>query len=427
MGTVAHSEQAVAHESGHVGECTGANVAAVKTISDAPFLNIFSEEFLADPASHVETLRSQSWVVQTPIGGMVIHRDKVQALLADPRLRSSLLDLLRLQGVDDGVLFERASHSLLGIEGDDHTRLRKLVSRAFTPRAVDVHRAAMRDVLRPLLARVAETGRCEFMADVADHYPISVMCDVLGVPAEDHEDFAKWNRAITWMLSFELSSHRDEVEWGMDHMSEYIVALVSARRASPRPDMVTALVQAEESGDRLSDVELLTMIASLLFAGYDTTRNQLGLAMWLFAEHPEQWNLLRANPDLAPKAVEETMRFRGAVGVAPRMVAEDFELDGYRFSAGTMLTLSTGSANHDPAAFIDPMVFDITADREPQLTFGGGPHYCLGANLARAEMQEALPMLAEAMPDLALDGEPTWRPPFGIFGPETLQLRFGPG
>jgi cytochrome P450 len=167
------------------------------------------------------------------------------------------------------------------------------------------------------------------------------------------------------------------------------------------------------------------MIAALLFAGYDTTRNQLGLAMWLFAEHPDQWDLLVADPGLAPRAVEEVMRFRGTVGVAPRVVAEDFEFDGYRLSAGTMMALSTGSANHDPAAYDDPLSFDITADREAHFTFGGGPHYCLGASLARAEMQEALPILAANMPHLALDGEPTWRPPFGIFGPETLPIRFG--
>jgi cytochrome P450 len=118
------------------------------------------------------------------------------------------------------------------------------------------------------------------------------------------------------------------------------------------------------------------------------------------------------------------MRFRGAVGMAPRFVVEEFELDGYRVPAGTLLSLATGAANHDPAAYDHPERFDITATREPQLTFGGGPHYCLGASLARAEMQEALPMLARAMPGLELDGDPTWRPPMGIFGPETLPIRF---
>jgi cytochrome P450 len=372
----------------------------------------------------MEKLLAETWLVRTPMGGLVIRRDKVQALLADRHLRSSLLDIIRMQGVTDGLLFERVASSLLAIEGVDHTRVRQLVSRAFTPKATEPHRPHMREVLAELVEPLRPGGRCEFMADVAEHYPIRVMCHLLGVPDEDHERFAAWNKAVTWALGFQLAAHRDEVEWGMDGMDSYVLGLVEARRREPRDDLVTALVEAEEQGDRLSDAELRTLIASLLFAGYDTTRNQLGLAMFMFAEHPSQWALLRERPELAGPAVEEVMRFRGAVGVAPRIVAEDLEIDGYSLPAGTILSLSTSSANHDPAAFVDPDSFDITVPREPQLTFGGGPHYCLGANLARAEMQEALPFLAAAMPGIALDGEPTWRPPFGIFGPETLPLRF---
>jgi len=148
--------------------------------------------------------------------------------------------------------------------------------------------------------------------------------------------------------------------------------------------------------------------------------------MWLFAEYPEQWKLLAADPGLVAKAVEEVMRFRGAVGAAPRVVAEDFDLDGYHLTTGTLLTLSTSSANHDPNAYENPWEFDITVEREQHYTFGGGPHYCLGASLARAEMQEALPILAAAMPGVAHDGEATWRPPMGIFGPETLPIRWDP-
>ena len=398
----------------------------MKTIDDAPFLDIFSEEFQADAASVIDRVREASWLVRTPVGGLVIGREHVQSLMADRRLHSSLLDFMRLQGVTDGILHDRMRHSLLATEGEDHTRLRKLVSRAFTPRAVDPHRAVMRATLDALLAPVLPCGRCDFMVAIGDHYPIQVMCHLLGVPGDDHEDFAAWNNAITWALSFQLSAHREEAEWGMRHMDDYVAGLVALRRRDPRDDLVTALVQAEEEGDRLSDQELLSMIGGLLFAGYDTTRNQLGLAMWLFAEHPDQWALLAERDELAPRAVEEVMRVQGAVAVAPRVVVEDFELDGYRLGAGALLSLSTVSANHDPAVYEAPHSFDITAEREPQLTFGGGPHFCLGANLARAEMQEALPILARRMPVLELDGEPTWRPPFGIFGPETLPIRFTP-
>jgi hypothetical protein len=190
--------------------------------------------------------------------------------------------------------------------------------------------------------------------------------------------------------------------------------------------MVTALVQAEEADDRLSDREIMHVVAALLFAGYDTTRNQLGLGMWEFAQHPDQWRLLGADPSLAAQAVEEMMRFHAAVAGIPRVVVEDVEIDGHLLPAGTILMLSTASANHDPATYPDPWTFDITVPREPHLTFGGGVHYCLGASLARAEMQEALPLLVAAMPDLAVDGEPTWRPPMGIFGPETLPVTFTP-
>jgi cytochrome P450 len=398
---------------------------SVKQLDDAPYLDMFSPEFQADPGPIVDALREQSWVVRTAIGGTVVDRAHVQALLGDRRLRSSIPAIVRMQGLTDGPLFDSLSRTILALDGDDHLRLRKLVNRAFTPRAIDLHRADMRTTLDRLLAPLRGAGHCEFMAAVAEHYPIEVMCHLLGVPDADHEDFAAWNRSITWALSFQLGEHLSEVEWGMAMMFDYVTQLMADRRHEPRDDMVTALVQAREANDRLSDDEVRSMIASLLFAGYDTTRNQLGLAMWLFAEHPGQWELLSEDPTLAPQAVEEVMRFQGAVAVAPRMVAEDFELDGYRFTAGTMLVLSTAGANHDPSAYERPRDFDIAAEREPHFTFGGGPHYCLGASLARAEMQEALPMLTAVMPSLELDGEPTWRPPFGIFGPETLPLRYG--
>lgn len=397
----------------------------VKTIDDAPFLDIFSEEFQSDPVSVVERLRSDSWLVRTPIGGMVIGRSQVQTLLADRRVRSSIPEIVRMQGVTEGPLFDSLNTSILALEGEDHSRIRKLVNRAFTPRAVDRHRPQMRTILQRLVEPVAGRGRCDFMDTVAEHYPIEVMCHVLGVPAEDHDKFAAWNKSITWALSFNLGEHRDDVEWGMHEMYEYVTGLMQDRRSSPQDDMLTALVQAREADDRLSDDEIRMMIAALLFAGYDTTRNQLGLAMWLFATFPTQWKLLADNPALATNAVEELMRYRGAVGAVPRVTVERLELDGYVLDPGTLVTLSSSAANHDPSAYENPWDFDITVEREPHLTFGGGPHYCLGASLARAEMQEALPILTGAFPDIALDGEPTWRPPMGIFGPETLPIRYG--
>jgi cytochrome P450 len=166
------------------------------------------------------------------------------------------------------------------------------------------------------------------------------------------------------------------------------------------------------------------MIGGLLFAGVDTTRNQLGLAMHTFCEHPDQWALLGDEPERAPMAVNEIMRLYGAVSGIPRVTLEDVEVGGWRIPAGTIVFLSLASANRDQRHYDDPLTFDITADRESHLTFGGGPHYCLGANLARAEMEEALTVLSRAMPELRLDGEPTWRLGTGIAGPNSLPLAF---
>jgi cytochrome P450 len=395
-------------------------------LDDAPFVNTFSEEFQADPGAAVDALRDESWILRTALGGLVIGRAQVQALLADRRLRSAITDVLVIQGVTEGPLHREISGSILALEGADHLRIRKLVNRAFTPRAVDVHRPHMRDTLHQLLEPVLAGGRFDFVTEIADHYPIQVMCHVLGVPEEDHENFAAWNQAITWALSFQVGVHRDEIEWGLTNLNDYVSGLVADRRRDPGEDMISALVQAQEADDRLSDHEVRTMIAALLFAGYDTTRNQLGLALWLFARHPEQWRILADEPDLAAQAVEEVMRFHGAVSVVPRMVAEDLDLDGYAIPKGTVLMLSTAAANQDPSAFAAPRTFDITVPREPQLTFGGGPHYCLGAALARAEMQEALRILAAHLPGLALDGEPVWRQMVAIYGPDSLPIRFTP-
>jgi cytochrome P450 len=201
---------------------------------------------------------------------------------------------------------------------------------------------------------------------------------------------------------------------------------VDDRRARPRDDLVTSLVQASEDGDRLSGTELFSMISGLVFAGYDTTRNQLGQALFTFCHHPDQWARLAAEPELAPRAVDEVMRLAGAVAGVPRATTEDVEVDGWLVPAGTVVFLSVASANRDERAFAEPLRFDITVEREPHLTFGGGPHYCLGVHLARAEMEEALRVLPRRLPDLRLDGEPTWRTGTGISGPSKLPLRFGP-
>jgi cytochrome P450 len=396
----------------------------MRELEEAPFVDFFDPEVVADPGQYYADLRARTSVARTPIGATVIRREPVRKLLADPRLVSSISALVAVQGVSSGRLYEMITSSVISADGADHTRLRKLVSRAFIPSAAARHRAVMHELVDELVDDFAATGRCEFVADFADHYPVQVICEVLGVPREDHEQFARWGNALTYALSLELGAHLDEVEQASAALGEYVEALVEQRRREPRDDLVTELVHASEGDDRLSNLELLSMIGGLLFAGYDTTRNQLGLAMFTFAQYPEQWALLAKSPEIAPRAVDEVMRLAGAVSGVPRITKEDIEVDGWRIPSGTIVFVSVASANRDEHVFDDPDDFDITATREAHLTFGSGPHFCLGANLARAEMEEALVVLAARLPNLRLDGEPSWRTGTGIAGPTRLPLAF---
>jgi cytochrome P450 len=397
-----------------------------RSLDEAPFLNIFDPEFLANPVTAVAELRRQSSVIRTPIGVLVVGRSQVQDLLRDRTLHGSLLHVVRLQGINDGPVFQMAASSLLAKEGEEHNRIRRLVARSFTPRAADGHRPFMRELVTELLGGFAERGECEFMADFADHYPVQVIAHLLGVPREDHPLFAEWGNSLTHLLSFELSKYRGAIETAQAAMSAYLADLVADRRQHPRSDLVSDLIAARAGGDRLTDPELMSLLGGLLFAGYDTTRNQLAVGMTIFARLPEQWARLATDPSVAPQTVEEVMRLGGVVSVIPRVATSDIQMGEWTVPAGTLVSLSLAGANHDPSVYPKPNRFDPDAPRpDPHLGFGGGPHHCLGASLARAEMQEALPLLAAAMPDMTVAAEPAWRSPLvGIHGPLQLNLRF---
>ena len=394
----------------------------MRVLDEAPFVNIFDPEVRADLGTAFAEVRARSAVARTPLGVSVVRRTEVHRLLAEPRLVSAIP---RLVGMQEGS-HEFVHDLIIAMDGPNHTRLRRLVSPSFTPRAADRHRPVMRTLASALVDEFAPRGRCEFVADFADHYPVQVICEVLGVPREDHDLFARWGEALTYVLSLELGMHLDAVGAAATAMGEYVDGLVADRRARPRDDLVTSLVEASEDGDRLSPAELRAMIAGLLFAGYDTTRNQLGHGLFLFCHHPDQWALLAEHPELAPQAVNEVMRLAGAVAGVPRVAAEAIEVDGWTIPAGTIVFLSVASANRDETVYEDPLTFDISADRPAHLTFGGGPHYCLGANLPRAEMEEALRILPVELPDLHLDGEVVWRVGTAITGPSKLPLAFTP-
>ena len=394
---------------------------------ELPEIDLFGLE-RADAIAAAEAARATHWLARMPFGYTVTRYEDVVAILRDRRFHSALKFIPAMQGLEEDPIERR--ESILSMEGPEHARLRRLVAPAFTPKSADRLRPFMRDVVNGLIDTFAATGRCELVADVCDPYPIPIICELLGAPKEDWKLFSAWATDIFRIFNNDLVNDADRIKAASDELDAYVRAMIAERRDKPAEDLLSDMIAAEEAGDRLSTDELVMMTEAVLMAGTDTTRNQLACSVALFTEHPEQWKLLAENPELATRAVEESMRYLGAVRGTARVASEDIVYRDVLFPAGTLVATSLAAANFDPDVFPDPHRFDITreASSQPQMTFGSGIHFCLGANLARAELQEALPLLARRMPDLGLTAPIEWKPAtVGIWGPAKLPLSFTPG
>ncbi len=372
--------------------------------------------------------RELHWLAKTPLGYSLSRHDDCVSFLRDRRFHNALSLLREMSGMEPDHSENPRRRSILAMEGDDHARLRRLVAPAFTPQAADRLRPSMRDVVGGLLDGFHTSGRCEFVADLCEPYPIPIICELLGAPQEDWRQFSAWATDIFRIFNQNLAEDLPLVDAAGAALETYLAELIATRRATPRQDLLSDLIAVEEAGDRLSTEELVSLAVDVLMAGTDTTRNQLACALAVFAEHPDQWALLAKQPDLAPRAVEEAMRYLGAVRGTVRFAPEDIVFRDVLFPKGTLVFVSLAGANRDPGTYDGPETFDITRERGvQQMTFGSGIHHCMGAALARAELQEALTLLSRRMADLATDGPVEWKPTtFGIWGPARLPLAFTP-
>jgi cytochrome P450 len=384
-------------------------------------------------AERQEQLRSaakESWIARNEIGFSVLNYESVMGVLRDKRWHSATGLVAQMQGIRDEDFGGRRRVSILNAEGDVHVRLRRLVAPAFSPRSADRLRPFMRDVINDLVDPIAAKGEAEIVADICEPYPIPIICELLGAPKEDWQLFSRLATDILRIFSDNLIEILPTILAAQDEINAYTRGLIEQRRNVPLDDLLTDLIKSEEAGDKLTTDELEMMVEAVIVGGTDTTRNQLGLALAIFAEHPEQWEMLANDPTLAPRAVEEVMRYHGAVGGTIRFASEDIEYNGVLFPKGTFMSTSMATGNFDTAVFPTPEKFDITREPvgQPHLSFGAGIHYCLGASLARAELQEAFVLLAQRMPNLALNGPVEYKPTgVGIFGPASLPVRFDPG
>jgi cytochrome P450 len=382
----------------------------------------------------MDELSAGGWLATGPFGYIVLDRETCEFFL---RTRSAIfpgMKIAELFEVREGPLYEQMRRNILHINGPDHARLRKLVGPALAPRAVERYRPALREFLGDLLDGLLAAGRCEFVEDVAKPYPSRAIAHVMGAPLTDAPRLHHWSNWIQRQFdAVSMLEQRAEIEQAVAEFYEYAWELLRARRESPGDDLISALIAAEEQSDRLSDVECVNLVLNVLVGGVDTTQSQLAHALRLFAEHPEQWALLAQRPELVPHAVEEVLRFEPITPFTARIVIEELTFRDVTFPVGSIVMVCAFTANRDldETASGEPQTFDIAAaERRPAgagaraLTFGAGVHYCLGANLARVELEEALAYLAPRMPGLALDGEPVYEGITGIYGLAELPLRF---
>ncbi len=365
------------------------------------------------------------WLAASPFGFIVLDREAAEFFLRSKAAIFPGLTIADLFGISDGPLREEIVKNIINVNGDDHRRLRNLVNPALSPRAVDRYRPAMRGFAAELLAAVPADGRLEFIADFAKPYPSLVIAQVMGAPLTDAPRLHHWSNVIQRQFDpTSLMSEREQIEQAVAEFYEYEDRFVAARRPAPGDDLISVLIQAEEAGDRLSDDELRNLVLNILVGGVDTSQSQLAHAVRLLAEHPDQWQVLRSNPrELAGAAVEEALRCEPITPFTARILVDEVSYRKVTFPAGSIVLVSAWHAHR--AGGTEPDGFDLAADRprERLLTFGAGIHYCVGANLARAEMQEALAFLAERVRKIELDGEPEFGTPSGIYGLESLPLK----
>jgi cytochrome P450 len=393
---------------------------------------LITPEGQADPYPYYALMRQEARISRTSFGPYVVNGyDECQAVLRDPRLgrgltvEGSATGIFGENGTRRGEFLGASQHNMLMADPPDHTRLRRLVSRSFTPRQVERLRPAVHALVADLLDTMAEKGDVEFMADFALPLPMAVIGELVGVPAPDRAGLQPRVRAAA--KGIEPILGEQEIEAAIEAMGtlgEYFYGLLEERRRHPRDDLLSSLVEARENDDRLSDEEVASTAILLFAAGFETTTNLLGNGLLALLTHPDQLADWRAHPDIAPTAVEEFLRFDSPVQFNLRTALEPADLAGDPLARGDRIVVLQGAANRDPGRFENPDELNLRRENNVPLSFGWGIHHCIGAALARMEGEIAFNALLERFGEIELlDEEPHWRPGFTLRG--LLELPVG--
>ena len=411
---------------------TGLTLLSVERLRTGAMYSPFGTEYWSNPYPMYSSLRSRdpchvslltkSWVLT--------RHDDITAVLRDGRC---IVDSRKLSGdaneaaAEAGSLQDGAQSAptMLSLDPPDHTRLRALVSKAFTQRSVEALRPRIETLVHQCLDAVAQDGEMDAITALAHPLPAIVIAEMLGVPAEDHRQFKRWAddgmRAVGYGEPEDLRRSREAIH----QMRSYLAGIVEERRRDPKDDLLSALLEAEQQGDKLTSQEVLSTCSLLLNAGHANTTNLIGNGLVALLQHPEQLEALRQDPSLMAGAVEEALRYDSPLQGTARLVLEDVTIRGRTINAGRQVTLLLGAANRDPEQFDQPDSFDIGRSDNPHLAFGYGIHHCLGAPLARLEVQIALAAIIERFPKLRLaTGQLDWQQHMLVRGLKALPLTF---
>lgn len=397
----------------------------LEDLTDLPEIDVHDPAYVQDPHGHVARAREQSWIGKYNFGYMALDFQSMKDFLGDRRFRTGNRDLSKMMGIGENTAFARFQNNFLqALNGPGHDRLRALVAPSFTPRAANLHRDYMRETINKVLDQHVPAGECDFVR-VAARYPISVMCRLLGIDTADIDVFEEW------VDVFSVSqSHKEDtvamVDRAIGNMFDYADKIVEARRAPGlKPDdLFQSLVELSNNGDVLSDEELRVMMISLIAGGYDTTKNQLIFLMKLLTDYPQEWEKLAADPSRVKPFIEEALRFLHPIGVAFRLPNEDIVYRDVLIPKDTLIALPMTASGRDPAVNENPDVFDVDRKSRTMVTFGQGMHMCVGMFLARALLEEALPVIVRRMPRPRVNGEVTVRPFQAIWSLNALPIAF---
>ncbi|MGW7816953.1 cytochrome P450 [Streptomyces puniciscabiei] len=392
--------------------------------------------FLTDPYPAYAELRARGRVIryEPTDQWLVPHHADVSALLRDRRLgrtyqhRFSHEEFGRTPPAPEHEPFHTLNdHGMLDLEPPDHTRIRRLVSKAFTPRTVERLKPYVQGLAGDLVAALVRDGGGDLLTDVAEPLPVAVIAEMLGIPEADRGQLRPWSAAICGMYELNPSEEtaaravRASVEF-----SEYLRTLIAARRKEPGEDLISGLIAAhDEDDDRLTEQEMISTAVLLLNAGHEATVNATVNGWWALFSNPGQLAALRADHSLVPSAIEELMRYDTPLQLFERWVLDDIEIDGTTIPRGAEIAMLFGSANHDPEVFHDPERLDLTRADNPHISFSAGIHYCIGAPLARIELAASMTALLQQAPTLTLAAEPQRKPNFVIRGLEGLSVEVG--